>query len=60
MAKVGSWKWEGKQKIQKSLDESHEEEIRQCEAHGHDFEEDHWNGEIWLDCCRCGHTERIQ
>jgi len=28
MAKVGSWRWEGKVKIQKSLDKSHADEIR--------------------------------
>ena len=27
MAKIGSWKWEGKQKIQRSLDESHELDV---------------------------------
>ena len=27
MAKVGSWKWEGKQKIQKALDKSHSMEM---------------------------------
>lgn len=28
MAKVGSWKWEGKQKIQKELDRIHRKEIK--------------------------------
>jgi hypothetical protein len=28
MAKTGSWKWEGKVKIQKSLDKAHLEEIK--------------------------------
>ena len=33
MAKVGSWGWEGKQKIEKSRDEAHDEEIREAEEY---------------------------
>ena len=28
MAKVGSWKWEGKVKIRRSLDKAHKEEMK--------------------------------
>lgn len=63
MANTGSYRWEGKQKIEKSLAHAHLDEIRECEDHGHEFtsEEYDWEFECvkCLVCQRCGYEEII-